>query len=53
MEITYQAAIAPWWQVQPSVQFVLSPGGGVPDPLDAARRLPDAVISGLRTTVTF
>jgi porin len=53
MEITYQAAIAPWWQVQPSVQFVLGPGGGVPDPLDAARRLPDAVITGLRTTVTF
>ena len=53
VEATYQAQIAPWWQVQPDVQYVLSPGGGVPDPNRPGRRIGDALVIGARSVVTF
>ncbi len=53
IEATYQAQIAPWWQVQPDIQYVIDPGGGVPDPRRPDRRLGDAAVLGLRTVVTF
>ena len=53
VEVTYQAQIAPWWQVQPDVQYVLSPGGGVPDPDRLGHRIGDALVLGARSVVTF
>ena len=53
VEATYQAQIAPWWQVQPDVQYVLSPGGGVPDPIRPGHRIGDALVLGARSVVTF
>ena len=53
LELTYQAQIAPWWQVQPTAQYVFNLNGGVPNPQQPARRLPDAAVLGVRTTVTF
>ncbi|MGI4954073.1 MAG: carbohydrate porin [Janthinobacterium lividum] len=53
LELTYQAQIAPWWQVQPTAQYVFNLNGGVQNPLQPAKRLPDAAVLGLRTTVTF
>jgi porin len=53
LELSYQAQIAPWWQVQPDLQYVFNPGGGVTDPLRPGKRLGDAVVLGLRTNVTF
>jgi porin len=53
LELTYQAQIAPWLQVQPTAQYIFNPNGGVPDPNNATRRLPDAVVLGLRTQITF
>jgi porin len=53
LELSYQAQIAPWWQVQPDLQYVFNPGGGVTDPLRLGRKLGDAVVLGLRTSVTF
>ena len=53
IEATYQAQIAPWWQVQPDVQYVLSPGGGVPDPDRPGHRIGDALVIGARSVVTF
>ena len=55
LEATYQYQIKPWWQAQASLQSTLNPGGGVVDPSDPAqtRRIPDAWVLGLRTTVTF
>ena len=32
LELTYQAQIAPWWQLQPSAQYIFNPNGGVPNP---------------------
>jgi porin len=53
LELTYQAQIAPWWQVQPTAQYVFNPNGGVPNPQRPEKRLGDAAVLGLRTTVTF
>lgn len=53
IEITYQYQVAPWWLVQPDLQYVINPGGGAASPLDPTRRLGDALVVGLRTNVTF
>lgn len=53
VELTYQAQIAPWWQVQPSAQYVFNLNGGVPNPKNPTKRLGDAAVLGLRTNVTF
>ena len=53
LELTYQAQIAPWLQVQPTAQYVFNLNGGVPNPQQPAKRLGDAAVLGLRTTVTF
>ena len=53
LEITYQAQIAPWWQIQPDFQYYWMPGGGVPNPTDPTQRIGNEAIFGLRTNVTF
>jgi porin len=54
IELTYQMALAPWWIVQPDLQYVFHPGGGAAtvDQPDAAR-IRDAAILGLRTSIKF
>lgn len=52
-EATYQAQIAPWWQVQPDIQYIVNPGGGIHDPANPARRLRNELVVGVRTNVTF
>ncbi len=53
IEVTYQAQIEPWWQVQPDFQYVFNPGGGVVDPAVPSKRVGDAAVFGLRSVVTF
>jgi porin len=53
LEMTYQAQITPWWALQPDFQYVFSPGGGIPDPDQPSKRIGDAAVLGLRTTITF
>ena len=53
MEATYQVALAGWWQVQPSLQYILRPGAGLADPNRPGRTLRDAWVLGLRSTVAF
>ncbi len=53
LELTYQAQIAPWWQVQPDAQYIFNPNGGVPDPLNPRKRVGDAAVFGVRTNITF
>ena len=53
LELSYQAQLAPWWQVQPDLQYVLRPGGGIADPDRPGRRIGDAAILGVRTTILF
>ncbi len=53
LELSYQAQIAPWWTLQPDLQYVFNPAGGIPNPNRPDRRIGDALILGLRTGITF
>jgi porin len=53
VEVTYQVQLTPWWQVQPDFQYFWMPGGGVADPTSPDRRIGNAAVFGVRTTVTF
>ncbi len=53
IELTYQAQLAPWWLVQPDLQYVFNPGGGIPNPLVPGARIKDELVLGLRTSITF
>lgn len=53
IELTYQAQVAPWWQVQPDVQYIIRPGGGLPNPQNTSERIGNALVLGLRSIITF
>ena len=46
----YQAA--PWWSLQPDLQYVINPGAGVPSSGNR-RSLMNAVAAGIRTAFKF
>jgi len=52
-ELSYIAQIAPWWTIQPDVQYIVRPGGNVQDPYNPSRAVGNAFIIGARTTLTF
>jgi porin len=52
-EATYQVQLTPYAQLQPDLQYVSNPGGGVVDPLHPDRKVRDALIGGLRVNLTF
>jgi porin len=53
IEVTYQSQVTPWLQVQPDFQYVWMPGGGVVDPVNPSRRIGNAAVFAVRTTVVF
>jgi porin len=53
LELTYQAQATPWLILQPDLQYVINPGGGVQDPDDPTRNLHNEFIAGARAIVTF
>jgi len=53
VEATYSAQIVSGWSVQPNIQYVIRPGGGVADPSNPSRALRNAAIFGLRTSLKF
>jgi porin len=53
VELTYQYQVKPWWQLQPDLQVVFNPGGGIGDPDEPTARVKDEVVLGLRTNILF
>ncbi|MGM4915880.1 carbohydrate porin [Tardiphaga sp. 813_E8_N1_3] len=55
LEMTYLAMVAPGVAVQPVFQYVMHPAGGAVDPNDATqtKRIKDAAVFGVRTTINF
>jgi porin len=55
LEVTYEARIAPWWVLQPDLQLIFHPGGHIaaPVPASVGRPIPNALVLGLRSSVTF
>jgi porin len=55
LEITYGAQITPNFLVQPVFEYIAHPAGGAVDPNDPTqtRRIKDAVMLGVRTTIAY
>lgn len=53
IELTYQAQVAPWWLLQPDLQYVIDPSGGIPNPNNPSQVIGNELVLGLRTTITF
>ncbi len=56
IEVNYTVTMAPWWTLQPDLQYVIHPAFGAANPLPTAKAnvtIPDATVFGLRTTLTF
>lgn len=51
-EATYQYQATAWAQIQPDLQYVHNPGGGIVNP-DTGGKVGDAWIAGLRVNITF
>jgi porin len=52
-ELSYLAQVAPWWTIQPDLQYIVHPGGNVPDPDNPARTVGNAFLVGVRSTMAF
>ena len=53
VEATYQYQLFAWAQVQPDIQYVFKPAGGVQNPLEPSQRVKNVLVLGLRTNVLF
>jgi porin len=51
VEVTYQYALAPWWQLQPDIQYVFNPGAGTTN--SSGERVKNETVLGLRTNILF
>jgi porin len=43
----------PWWQIQPDIQYVFNPGGGIVNPDNLNQRVKNEAVLGVRTTISF
>jgi len=53
IEATYQYQVTPWLQLQPDLQYVFNPGGGVTNPSDPTQKIKDELVFGARTNILF
>lgn len=53
LEATYQAAITPWLSLQPDLQYVINPGGGIARLDDPAARAGNALVMLMRAAIIF
>jgi porin len=55
VEMTYLAEVKPGVSIQPLFQYVMHPAGGAADPNDPSqtRRIRDAAVFGVRSTISF
>jgi porin len=52
-EMTYQYQLTPWCQLQPDIQYVINPGGGVLNPNAPGQRIGNELVLGLRMNISF
>jgi porin len=53
LEATYQYQLTPWCQIQPDVQYVFNPGGGIVNPNNPTEKIKNEAVLGVRTNITF
>ncbi|HEV2628027.1 MAG TPA: carbohydrate porin [Pseudolabrys sp.] len=51
-ELNYALQVAPWWTVQPDLQYIVHPNDGQ-NPNDPTQRLGNAFLAGIRSTIKF
>ena len=51
IEAIYQAQLAPWWMLQPELQYIIRPGGGVLNSGGSVR--PNAWVIAIRSSLNF
>ena len=51
VEATYQRQVTPWLQIQPDMQFVFNPGGGVANPQTGTTRIGNELVVGVRANI--
>jgi porin len=51
LEATYQYQLYPWMQLQPDVQYVMNPGGGIVNPSNPTRTIKDEWVFGVRAII--
>jgi porin len=51
IELIYQAQLTPWWMLQPEMQYIVRPGGGVLNPDGSFR--PNAWVIAVRSSLNF
>ena len=52
-EATYQYQLYPWMQLQPDVQYVINPGGGIVNPNNPTRTIKNEWVTGVRAIIQF
>lgn len=54
VELTYQRQVTPWLQLQPDIQYVFNPGGGIADPNAVTdKRVGNELVLGLRANIAL
>ena len=53
VEVTYQYQFTPWLQLQPDLQYVFNPGGGVLNPNNPNARVRNELVLGARANILF
>lgn len=52
-ELTYLAQVRPGWTVQPIFQYIVHPGGNVPDPITPISPVKSGALIGVRSSVIY
>jgi len=52
-DLTYLAQIKPGWTIQPVFQYVINPGGRVPDPVSPSLPIKGGAVIGVRSTINY
>ena len=53
IELSYQAVVRPGWSLQPVFQYVIHPGGNVPDPIFPNLAVRNGPLLGMRSTISY
>ena len=53
VEMTYQMQLYPWILLQPDIQYLVHPGGGVANPNNPSQLIKNELVVGARTIIQF
>ncbi len=53
IELTYQAQVTRWLVLQPDLQYIIHPGGGLLDPADPSHLIGNELVAGVRAVLTY